>query len=276
MLTGIFIVLCSFNSNAGIIEMYDKNGDLSNNLQFLTGAEADNFEYGILQDNRTGLEWLNLNHTARKSMSYVESLMGVGGIYEGWRFAYSAEVSDLVISAGGTPMNCTPHSPVVDVIDADYQFCGRSEENNGVVASFINQLGALHTGWGASILRTGDYYIDANDTKWYSLAHLQDFASSSHPNTDYIHSWSGSSSYTNSSGTYYAVSLVRGNAPPESNSGAYYPARSTGVSVPEPSSILIFSLAIPLLISMRRKSTNYNYKLFNRDFLQFARFRSAF
>jgi hypothetical protein len=50
----------------------------------------------ITHDTDTGLEWLDLTFTANLSYNFVDTQLNVGGLLEGFRYATSAEVFDLL------------------------------------------------------------------------------------------------------------------------------------------------------------------------------------
>jgi hypothetical protein len=54
----------------------------------------------ITQDTASGLSWLDMTVTADKSYNTVSSQLGVGGSYEGWRYANDDEVAALYTAAG--------------------------------------------------------------------------------------------------------------------------------------------------------------------------------
>lgn len=54
----------------------------------------------ITKDTISGLDWLDLTETNGMSRDYVLTQLGAGGIYEGWRYASSAEVVTLWLNFG--------------------------------------------------------------------------------------------------------------------------------------------------------------------------------
>lgn len=55
------------------------------------------------RDTETGLDWLDLTITRGQSTGYVRSQLGVGGIYEGWQYATSADVALLFAHFESSP-----------------------------------------------------------------------------------------------------------------------------------------------------------------------------
>jgi hypothetical protein len=54
-----------------------------------------------LEDNSTGIEWLNLSLTSNQSYGYVEANLALGGIYAGWGYATPAELSQFFADFDG-------------------------------------------------------------------------------------------------------------------------------------------------------------------------------
>ena len=54
-------------------------------------------------DPNTGLQWRDVNDTQGLSYADVSAELGVGGAYEGYRYATGAEIGQLFINAGITP-----------------------------------------------------------------------------------------------------------------------------------------------------------------------------
>ena len=70
----------------------------------------------ITQDTSTGLEWLDLTATTRRSYNDVSSKFGAGQEFAGWRYATNAEISGFFDAFGG---------------DSDY-YTNWSTQNNGL------------------------------------------------------------------------------------------------------------------------------------------------
>lgn len=54
----------------------------------------------ITRDTSTGLDWLDVTETAGLPYDLVRAEMGVGGAYEGYRYATMAELDQLIINFG--------------------------------------------------------------------------------------------------------------------------------------------------------------------------------
>ena len=66
---------------------------------------ADDSIFGvgsITTDDVSGSEWLDLTLSVGRSYADVSSQFGVGGDYEGWRYATVVEITEFFTSAGGT------------------------------------------------------------------------------------------------------------------------------------------------------------------------------
>jgi hypothetical protein len=73
----------------------------------VTGANAElqsrDSEYGpatITRDTSSGLDWLDLTVTTNRSFNDISAQLGVGGQFEGFRYATTAEISAMWTSAG--------------------------------------------------------------------------------------------------------------------------------------------------------------------------------
>ncbi|HHH45128.1 MAG TPA: hypothetical protein ENK49_13410 [Gammaproteobacteria bacterium] len=60
-------------------------------------AAGDN---ALTYDSSTNLEWLDLTQTLGESVVYVDSQLGAGGMYDGFRYATRTEVQQLFIDFG--------------------------------------------------------------------------------------------------------------------------------------------------------------------------------
>ena len=54
----------------------------------------------LTQDTTTGLQWLDLSASSNRSFSDVSTQLGVGGDFEGFRYASEVEVRTLFSNAG--------------------------------------------------------------------------------------------------------------------------------------------------------------------------------
>lgn len=75
-------------------------------------------------DSQSGLDWLDLTETQGMSFNYVSSQLGVGGEFEGWRYATSQDVEILLGNLGGVG-----------------PYTGSREENNGIVIPLLDLWG---------------------------------------------------------------------------------------------------------------------------------------
>lgn len=94
-------------------------------------------------DTRTGLDWLDLTQTQGIDYNGVSAGFGLGGRFEGWGYATTAQVSELLNSAGG---NGT--------------YNGWSAANNGVALPLMGLWGTLDTANGIQ----QSYFIMADGT----------------------------------------------------------------------------------------------------------------
>jgi len=85
-------------------------------------ALIDNGQYTT--DTASGLDWLDLTETDGMSFDAVAAQLGAGGLFEGWSFASSVQVTTLFNNAGGVA-----------------PYTGWSAINNGVIAPLVVLLG---------------------------------------------------------------------------------------------------------------------------------------
>ena len=113
----------------------------------LNAAIIDNGVYTT--DTVSGLDWLDLTEATNRSYNDISSQLGLGGEFEGWRYASGNEVSGFLDAFGG---------------DSDY-YSGWSTQNNGL-------FDAVASLW-------GDTYCAFNGCSFgdgYSLAITSDVA----------------------------------------------------------------------------------------------------
>ena len=137
--------LSTFNANAAIVS-----------VDWQTGG--DNL---ITQDTDSGLEWLDLTVTAGMSFNDVTAQLGVGGDYEGWRYATSAEVTGLWDAFGG---------------DNNYYTGSWSTQNNGLFDAMAPYVGDLYCAANACTAGDGYSYWITSDVQgtgyhWVSLSY---------------------------------------------------------------------------------------------------------
>jgi len=65
----------------------------------------------ITLDTNTGLEWLDVAESTNYSFNYVNSQFGVGGDFEGFRYATTSEVKEFITNAGWPVFGSTIFSP---------------------------------------------------------------------------------------------------------------------------------------------------------------------
>ena len=73
----------------------------------------------LTQDTTTGLQWLDLSASSNRSFSDVSTQLGVGGDFEGFRYASEVEVRTLFSNAGVPDLsgawNLLNYQPVLDL-----------------------------------------------------------------------------------------------------------------------------------------------------------------
>lgn len=99
-------------------------------------------------DTTTGLKWLNYQPTLGLSFNYVNSQLGAGGLFSGYRVATSAELLQLVTDASGQNIGYSlngyaPHSLATLMTLIGCPTCGGSLVNGDrLYAYMLTNLGA--------------------------------------------------------------------------------------------------------------------------------------
>ena len=163
-------------------------------LVLSTSAKSALIDNGdITTDTITGLEWLDATLSADKSYKYVSSQFGIGGVFEGWRYATSNELSSFFDSAGGGG-----------------EYIGTSESHSTFVPELIEMWGVTAV-WSANTSINALLADTPADGQHYYTA-VYDMYSYTNRN-DYINLFEGS---WNDTSTWYGISsaLVRTSAVP--------------------------------------------------------------
>ena len=82
----------------------------SGNMAVAAIIPVDDAVFGIgsiTRDTGTGLDWLDLTLSSGRSFNDVNSQFGVGGDFEGFRYATETELGQLFTNAGITPIDST-------------------------------------------------------------------------------------------------------------------------------------------------------------------------
>jgi len=111
-------------------------------------------DHGVFtRDLTTGLDWLDVTETRGMSYNQVQGQIGVGDIYEGWRYATYSELDTLILDFGYTPStsNCTRGNLV-----CDYNVGGDSQ----LVELMIMTLGDIQEAYFDSIDHFQDISTD--------------------------------------------------------------------------------------------------------------------
>ena len=92
----------------------------------------------VTQDTSSGLEWLDVNASIFRSYNYVSGQFGVGGEFEGWRYATTAEVTTLFTNAGFAPAHFSVPA-VAEMLDLIVQL-GVTHTISGTVSGENNMI----------------------------------------------------------------------------------------------------------------------------------------
>ncbi len=91
-------------------------------------AHAVLIDHGVYStDDATGLDWLELTETQNLSWGYVDTQLGAGLKFDGWRYATKTEVVEMWDGMGGD----------------NNHYDGWSTENQGVVAKLLPHIGDM-------------------------------------------------------------------------------------------------------------------------------------
>jgi hypothetical protein len=102
----------------------------------------------LTYDSDTNFEWIDMTVTRNMSVNYVSSQLSTGGLFEGFRYATNAEVTELFLSLGG-------------------HVGGYTSQNYVPVTIMQNCFGITHTS-GDNFIRTGGFTGDAHPTLTYA------------------------------------------------------------------------------------------------------------
>ncbi len=100
----------------------------------------------ITRDTDTGLDWLDVTESLALSYNQVTSQMGVGGTYEGWRYATMAELDQLIVNFGYVAVSKECNNTALHCDSGYANGVGGQEE---LIETMIRTLGD-----------TGDAYFD--------------------------------------------------------------------------------------------------------------------
>ncbi|MFW5448008.1 MAG: hypothetical protein ACKE8G_07720 [Methylophagaceae bacterium] len=198
----------------------------------------DNTSY--TSDALSGLDWLDLTTSVGQSYNYVSSQFGIGGAYEGWRYATGVEFNEMVSDYTDmyvAPTNYSIVNQEIDLID-------------GLVLLLSSTLDAY---WLATFSQTWDSYkgYSEGDGLDYTNGILADsltghhFVASIFDNDGHDLSYLGNDYSRTHSGTLpnWTGRNVIGS----------YLVRDTLVATPIPATAFLFTPALVGLLGLRRK-----------------------
>lgn len=116
----------------------------------------------ITLDTDTGWEWLDLSASLGKSRSYVNTQFGVGGAYEGFRYATVAEAEGLCVAAG-MPLGETQNQADFDAVAYLVSLVGQTRSQAG----YPEILSMTESGTSVGADYYGSTYICGQTGQWY-------------------------------------------------------------------------------------------------------------
>lgn len=183
-------------------------------ILFPFDSKAELIDSGIFTtDTVSGLDWLDFTETDHLSTTYVSEQFRIGGRYEGWRFAEFNDVQNLFDNAGAIGPYNGAYSAVAF---------------NGAASRLINLMGGTHSAEGVYNIATVHFSGDL-------APELGGFM---------IREWLPNSQFD----LLYIRQIMFATGDAEIGK-AHALVRTTASSVPEPSTLLLFLIA---LAGMRR------------------------
>jgi len=205
-------------------------------------ASTDFIDNGIFTtDTLSGLDWLDVTTSMNQSFSYVSTQFGVGGDYEGYRYATSDEFNIMVVNYTGNPTinDGSPVNQETDLIDGLVDLLGNTEIGNVIQGPFpvdirytLGILADIHTDLSIinTFRHTTGYILD--DDRSVDLWDL----------------------------TWNHFDGLRHN-PQEGYIGSYLVRESTLVATPVPAAVFLFAPALLGFLGFHRKSLKVTKKV---------------
>lgn len=183
-------------------------------------------------DTSTGFEWLKLDETKGKSINYVNALTGVGQQYEGWTVAQSNDVRDLMVNALGDSygVQCTG-------------LCASYENHMNVMGKWDVGSAIVSRGWSLAEDNNAEAALSGVIYNVSNGSYFSNVVSAGGYSREQTSEWLGVY-FMSAGGTTFSS-----QNDPSINVAGY----SRHASVPEPTSLVLFSLALTGLLYKRRK-----------------------
>lgn len=151
--SGILSMALSLSANAALVSVdWQSTGD------------------GLLvKDTTTQLEWLKLTETMGMSYADVSSQLGVGGSFEGLRYATNAEVINLFTDYFGIPLGSLTYGEVPGYIDPGVRVASETlgdGVSGGTDASSGPNANYILVGYTGELMMDGSRFVLGAHTRW--------------------------------------------------------------------------------------------------------------
>jgi hypothetical protein len=206
-------------------------------LLFSCAVQAAIIDHGdYLTDTATSLDWLDVTKTVNMSYSDVSTQLGVGGLFQGWRYATGNEFNVMVGNHTGVAIPSVTYGNVnqeVDKIDVLVALLGSTLD-----AEYIKKYS-----------RTYDAYNNFQEGagRDYTAGIVADFVSSFEIFVGILSDDDRSPTTADFSSAHYTSTNIFARR----DSIGSYLIRSNAPSVPEPTTIALFALGLVGLAAAR-------------------------
>ena len=194
----------------------------------------------ITRDTDSGLDWLDVTETRDISWNEMSIELGVGGDYEGWRYATSSDLDTLIGNFGYIPVTQNCNSGLTF---CDHLVSGDSAPLEQMIRTLGDTLAAAYEESGSPIVIPSDGAGGTTGLIWYDISGFEveigriwDREFTTGDLDDIVHSRSITNMYPNESSPQIGSFLVRASP------------------IPIPATAYLFGSALAGLLVARRKN----------------------